>query len=427
MHAKRVKQDKVGEKQIPAPHGGCHKSPNLDTFMRTEISSSVKTSDKELAKIETSRLAGSPDKSPENREKMNPTQVYDAAASAVELVGNASASLSWLRKKKIITGMNKTLLPLSKEDDNFVEAPPNLFGSESAKQSKEYMEQVKALSLTLLPRREQDSFKIFLEGGPPRRGGAEARTRHSLICLPGPSTEPRTEPQELNSVQSLTRSPSTSAHISPTSVIQCCSAYPKCNYTHGLSCSGYPTENASWTAAIFSEELGTGDKGQVGSRDGKSILHKLLGAEPNLEATHPSIQPEPGLTGGTKSRRTSKEGCGDRDTARGWVLLLPLSGTKEGRWSETSNKSEVSEQPHVHSSLQNGGDSHAKSPITARRLACKGRPEGYLFLHPNIPRPQEISIISARSEQGLLVHLPSIRPVASPHMRAGDAGNILHR
>ena len=105
--------------------------------------------------------------------------------------------------------------------------------------------------------------------------------------------------------------------------------------------------------------------------------------------------------------------------------------------TETSNKSEVSEQPRMHSSLQNGGDSHAKNSITARRLACKGRPERCLFLHPDTPRPREIPVLSTRSEQGLPVHLPSIRPnigtlglyqdpqaCCSPRTRAGDVGNI---
>ena len=121
--------------------------------MRTEISSSTKTSDKELAKIQKFVLDSLAPLTAllENAEKMNPIHIHDAAASAVELVGNASAQLSQLRREKIITGMNKTLLPLSKEDANFVEAPPNLFGSEFTKWSKEYMEQVKALCSTLPP------------------------------------------------------------------------------------------------------------------------------------------------------------------------------------------------------------------------------------------------------------------------------------
>ena len=70
----------------------------------------------------------------------------------------------------------------------------------------------------------------------------------------------------------------------------------------------------------------------------------------------------------------------------GFYSTLFLVPKKDGG-QRPCNKSEVSEQPRVHSSLQNGGDSHTKNPITARRLACKGRPEGCLILHPNTTRP----------------------------------------
>ena len=52
-----------------------------------------------------------------------------------------------------------------------MEAPPNLFGSEFAKRSKEFMEQVKALCSTLPPRREQDSSKKFFQQVPSKRVG----------------------------------------------------------------------------------------------------------------------------------------------------------------------------------------------------------------------------------------------------------------
>ena len=224
-------------------------------------------------------------------------------------------------------------------------------------------------------------------------------------------TENRTPRTELCTVSPVTKHICSYTHIiSPTSIIQCCSAYQKCNCTHGHNPSGYPTENASRTAAIFSDELGTADKGQVGSRDSKSIPHKLsLGDEPNSKATPPQFNQSQASLVDQKVTELQKKGAAI-DAVRGRILLHPLSGTKEGWRSETSNKSKVSEQPHVHSSLQNGGDSHAKNPITARRLACKGRPEECLFLHPDTPRPQEIPVLSTRSEQSLPVHLPSIRP-----------------
>ena len=75
-----------------------------------------------------------------------------AVTSALELMGNASARISRLRREKITASFNKTLLPLAQEDKNFIEAAPYLFGPEFAKQSKEYLDQVKALRTSMSAR-----------------------------------------------------------------------------------------------------------------------------------------------------------------------------------------------------------------------------------------------------------------------------------
>jgi len=43
-----------------------------------------------------------------------------AAMAAIALVGNANAKISHLRSTKIITQMNKVLLPLTDDNDNLV-------------------------------------------------------------------------------------------------------------------------------------------------------------------------------------------------------------------------------------------------------------------------------------------------------------------
>ena len=97
------------------------KSPNLDAFMRTEVPSSSKASDKELAKIQTFVLDSLALLTTllERAESMTPAEVQEAATTAAQLVGNTSARLSWLRREKIITKVNKTLLPLVKEEEHF--------------------------------------------------------------------------------------------------------------------------------------------------------------------------------------------------------------------------------------------------------------------------------------------------------------------
>ena len=72
-------------------------------------------------------------------------QAVNAAKAAIELVGNANARINHLRRTKIITQMNKALLPLTEEDKNFIDAAPSLFGPAFAQKSKELVDQVRAM------------------------------------------------------------------------------------------------------------------------------------------------------------------------------------------------------------------------------------------------------------------------------------------
>ena len=93
-------------------------------------------------------------------------QVRDATKTAVELAGNANARISCLRREKVCQDLNKALIPLAKEDENFDEAPPSLFGTEFAKKAKDHVDQVKALRST-----SSKTERPFFRGGPPSRGG----------------------------------------------------------------------------------------------------------------------------------------------------------------------------------------------------------------------------------------------------------------
>ena len=63
-------------------------------------------------------------------ENISNTQGVNAVKAAIELIGNANARISHLSRTKIIFQMNKSLLPLTEEDDNFTKAPPALFGAD---------------------------------------------------------------------------------------------------------------------------------------------------------------------------------------------------------------------------------------------------------------------------------------------------------
>ena len=97
--------------RYPLPKVAATKSPNLDPFMRTEVSSSVKADDKELAKIQSFVLDSLAPLTAllEQGQDMLPDEVWDATSAAVELIGNTNTRISRLRREKIVTCVNKQM------------------------------------------------------------------------------------------------------------------------------------------------------------------------------------------------------------------------------------------------------------------------------------------------------------------------------
>ena len=126
------------------------KTPSLDGYLKSELSRATKAADKELATTQTYVLdALSPltaiVEADTKGENITNTQGVNAAKAAIELIGNANARISHLRRTKIISQMNKSLLPLTEDGGNFTNAPPTLFGLEFARKSKELVDQMKAM------------------------------------------------------------------------------------------------------------------------------------------------------------------------------------------------------------------------------------------------------------------------------------------
>ena len=126
------------------------KIPSLDGYLKSELSRATKAADKELATTQTyvldtlSPLTAIVEADTKGENVTN-TQGVNAAKAAIELIGNANARISHLRRTKIISQMNKSLLPLTEDDGNFTDAPPTLFGPEFARKSKELVDQMKAM------------------------------------------------------------------------------------------------------------------------------------------------------------------------------------------------------------------------------------------------------------------------------------------
>ena len=65
--------------------------------------------------------------------------------------------------------MNKALLPLTKEDENFIDAAPSLFGSAFAQKSKELVDQVKVMRSHLIS--HKDGKQEFFQSAPSNSRG----------------------------------------------------------------------------------------------------------------------------------------------------------------------------------------------------------------------------------------------------------------
>ena len=154
------------------PKVAASRTPQLDSYLKAEVQPSTKTTDKELATIQSHVLdALAPLSAILVSEEDIPGQIVNATVDAVKLLGNASARISHLRRTKIVTQINKTLLPLVEEDSNFGEVSPSLFGPEFAQKSKQLVDQVKAMRSTL------STPKQFFRTGPPNSRGVTVGNR----------------------------------------------------------------------------------------------------------------------------------------------------------------------------------------------------------------------------------------------------------
>ena len=107
------------------PKVSATKSSVLDTYLKLEVSQNVIAADKELGSIQSAVLDAmapltSIVEADAKGDNITHKQAVNAAKAAIEMVGNANARINYLRRTKIISQMNKALLPLTEEDQNFV-------------------------------------------------------------------------------------------------------------------------------------------------------------------------------------------------------------------------------------------------------------------------------------------------------------------
>ena len=174
----------------PLPKVPATRTPQLDSYLKSEISQGTKAGDKDLARIQTfvldalAPLTAILEGANNSQGDLERKHTLDAVTSAVALIGNANAKISHLRREKVTSDLNKALLPIIQEDEKFTKAPPALFGTEFAKTAKEHVDQVKALRSTLGARGSSQGKQPFRKAPPHSHVGGEYR-RQAYTHRPG--------------------------------------------------------------------------------------------------------------------------------------------------------------------------------------------------------------------------------------------------
>ena len=70
----------------------------------------------------------------------------------------------------MVSHLNKVLLPLAKDDANFCDVPPLLFGPEFARKAKDHMDQLKAMRFILLAKPQDNPRRPFVLSFPHSSG-----------------------------------------------------------------------------------------------------------------------------------------------------------------------------------------------------------------------------------------------------------------
>lgn len=136
-------------------------SPHLDKVLKSRVSSTVKSHDKEIAKIQALALdaVGPLTRIVEDAcdGSLSAKDNLDAAQTALRLLGNCAAHCNRARRTAILQALNPRIVDMAEEDALYRDAGLSLFGEGFCRKAKERDDEMKALN----------SFSAT--GGQPRR------------------------------------------------------------------------------------------------------------------------------------------------------------------------------------------------------------------------------------------------------------------
>ncbi len=204
-------------RRYPLPKVPATKTPQLDGFIKSEVTMATRNADKELARLQSlvlDSLAPLTHLLEAEQRGGPPTweEAKKAVVAATELVSNASAKITHLRREMVTTDLNKALLPVAKEAANFQSAPPTLIVWHGVCQEGQGPRRPGQGNEGVSP--HQAGHQVAFSWGPPQEGGRrqvqrqqqqarriipavpEGRSSEQLQALPQGVPEARTS-QEL--------------------------------------------------------------------------------------------------------------------------------------------------------------------------------------------------------------------------------------
>ena len=333
--------------------------------------------------------------------------------------------------------INKDLIPLVKEDEAFLEAPPpicsvpisqngprTIWTKSSRSRQQHYPPDLKIMA---------DLVMFFGEatpwGGARPEEGVEAPHSH------------HTRPTQGENLPVSNRNSQHTLLFKKDTCISKYSVNPECNCSQGHHTPAKTIES-SWTAGTFHNQLAKVNKGPVGPEYNNRVRDRICLSTLPIQKTPPkSVKPGPARAGISGDLRDGlKRGShGDSNPSGGRFLLHSVSCTKKRWGSETSDKLEKSQFFHRYPPLQDGGNPYPQKPTQKRRLACNNRLEGRLFLSPDKSKTQEVSLLPIQRKL-IPIQLPPLPPGLSPmglyqdpeansssRTRAGDTVGGIHR
>ena len=116
----------------PQPWVPATNTPKLDENLKQILPTAARMMDKELAKIQNFIL----DTVSHLVSLLETETAGKADTAALELMCNANARISCLRREKVCAQLRKVMQPLAHRDELFVDTPLNLFGAEFAQKSR---------------------------------------------------------------------------------------------------------------------------------------------------------------------------------------------------------------------------------------------------------------------------------------------------